>query len=174
MSRSSEDDGLIDVTVWKTEKPLIFEGFYAYSDEVNEIRIAFLIEATEQDGSFHGLAMDTETENLFEKGAITVKGFIENELISFVKTYPSNYLIDENGQPQIAPGKQPHAVEYLGDWIEEEKRFVGTYTVKISETWTDRFKGNYRTEEFVGHWEMKPSEATVLETWPWIFFPVNE
>jgi hypothetical protein len=152
-------------------QPFIFEGYFSYNaGKSNEIRVAFLVEALEQNGSFEGIASDTDTEKLFEKGTIKIKGFVEEELISFVKTYPGDYILNEDNQAEAVDSVKPHQVEYLGNWIAEEEKYVGKYYVTGKEEWTDRHKGTYTHDGYEGYWEMKPSQATELITWPWLFF----
>jgi hypothetical protein len=168
MSRGGKHDGLID------SRPFIFEGYFAYrSGETDEVRVSFLLEAEENQGSFRGTVSDTETTELFEKGTVSVKGFIEDDLISFVKTYPRSYFKNENGDCEVSDSSKPHAIEYIGYWDEEGQKYRGKYIVTYGEYWSDRYLGKFRAQGYEDHWEMTPSEATVLETWPWTFFPIN-
>lgn len=81
----------------------VWIGKYAYTFDENTQFYSFEIEANYEDGSFEGTVYEEEFSG-FTKDLVHVKGFIEGELISFVKTYPYYYAIDDFGNTII--GKQ--------------------------------------------------------------------
>lgn len=61
---------------------------------------------------------------------IDVKGYIENDHISFVKSYPCLYDIDENNQVVIDLNQKGHEVVYQGEWIESRGVWSGFWEIK--------------------------------------------
>ncbi len=83
-----------------------------------------------------------------------VKGFIQDDFISFIKQYPCEYFIDTNGMFQINKLKKGHQVTYQGNFNLEEGKWEGEWEIIIkSETFIFNTKVN---EHFIsGPWEMK-------------------
>jgi hypothetical protein len=152
---------IIDEGVVKDPDTSAFEGFFTYDAAGESKKISFRLEVWPEDGSFSGFATDEETKDLFDIGTILVKGFIEDGLISFVKTYPNRYSLDEYGKAEISDPDKPHPVEYFGVWDDREEKYAGEYTVTVSERIVDRYKGKYGVETYSGYWEMKPVESAL-------------
>lgn len=152
---------IIDESILKDPDTAAFEGFFTYDTAAETKKIGFRLEVWPEDGSFSGFATDEETKDLFAIGTIRVKGFTEDALISFVKTYPNTYSLDEYGKAVISDPDKSHPVEYYGVWDEQEGKYAGNYVVVFAEHWKDRHKGIYTTEKYSGYWEMKPVESAL-------------
>jgi hypothetical protein len=113
-----------------------WKGFYTYSYDDGytnqDVEVTFIMELTFNDNSFEGISNNTETENLFTEPTL-VKGFIQDNIISFTLNYPCVYYKDENGNIQLDEDSQNHIVEYFGYYDEDEKKFSGTWEIIVSE-----------------------------------------
>lgn len=140
-------------------KEILFKGFYTYEDAnfiSGERLVAFRMRVTDHQGSFSGYAQDDETSAFFGEGEIRVKGFVENDFISFVKTYPQAYQTNtfNNYEAEPIPGSKPHNVEYFGNWVPEEMRFIGKYQVVSDPVVCFGTCGPDRVDFYEGNWEM--------------------
>ena len=113
-----------------------WKGFFTYKHDYEiidtYINVKFQMDLIFDGNSFTGTSTDSESENIFEE-PIIVKGFIENDLISFVKNYPYYYYKDEDGNIKLDKDLQHPKIEYLGYYDESEKKYSGTWQMKISE-----------------------------------------
>ena len=113
-----------------------WKGFFAYLEGFEAIdeytTVEFTMEVTFNGNSFTGTATDTESENVFKEPAL-VKGFIEDDKISFVKNYPCYYYKDENGKIALDESLSHPNIEYLGFYDESEKKFLGTWEMIVDE-----------------------------------------
>lgn len=99
-------------------------------DDVEE-RIPFEMSIQIQDGAFTGIATDEESKHLFDKPA-TVKGFIEKNLISFIKQYPSLYYINEDGELAVDSQKEHPEIRYTGFLNETQNEIIGEWEMGTS------------------------------------------
>ncbi len=81
---------------------------------------------------FKGQTIELEGIGTSEEIA-RVEGFIENRFISFVKEYRNNGLIDEHGNLLPSDDKSGNRVLYNGNYIQTEKKFIGTWEVWANE-----------------------------------------
>jgi hypothetical protein len=114
----------------------IWKGFFSYLQgyEIIDsyIKVPFKMNLTFNGNSFVGTTIDSESENIFTE-PIKVKGFIENDKISFIVNYPYFYFKDENGQILVDKNLKHPNIEYLGFYDEMEKKFSGTWEMIIYE-----------------------------------------
>lgn len=114
----------------------IWKGFFSYLQgyEILDsyIKVPFKMNLTFNGNSFVGTTIDSESENIFTE-PIKVKGFIENDKISFIVNYPYFYFKDENGQILVDKNLKHPNIEYLGFYDEMEKKFSGTWEMIIYE-----------------------------------------
>ena len=113
----------------------IWKGFFTYLHgyEIIDayIKVAFQMDLTFNGNSFTGTSTDSESENIFIE-PIIVKGFIENDIISFVINYPYHYYKDEDGNIKLDKNSQHPNIEYLGYYDESEKKYSGTWEMILS------------------------------------------
>jgi hypothetical protein len=102
--------------------------------------------------SFHGIVWEEEFSGITGKH-LSVKGFIDEDHISFVKKYPCLYEGDENGKVIIDETKSGHEVIYDGYWNEEQGIWIGEWEVE-GETQIFHFE-KIMTDVYVGAFEMK-------------------
>lgn len=114
----------------------IWKGFFTYLqgyDAIdNYIKVGFEMELNFDGDSFTGTSLDSESENIFQEPVI-VKGFIENDIISFVKNYPYHYYKDEDGIITVDQNLSHPDIEYLGYYDDSENKFSGTWEMIISQ-----------------------------------------
>ncbi|HRE76979.1 MAG TPA: hypothetical protein PLL09_04050 [Flavobacterium sp.] len=114
----------------------IWKGFFSYLQgyEIIDsyVKVPFKMNLTFNGNSFIGTTIDSESENIFTE-PIKVKGFIENDKISFIVNYPYFYFKDENGQILVDKNIKHPNIEYLGFYDEMEKKFSGTWEMIIYE-----------------------------------------
>lgn len=131
-------------------------GKFGYSFEENHEFISFEIEADYSDGSFEGSVFEDEFSNVTSE-LIHVKGFIDAEMISFVKTYPFYYSIDEKGFTIIDKTIRGHKVIYQGHFNKEDETWNGEWEIIHSEEKISF--GVYKTNSLIGPWKMKLQES---------------
>jgi hypothetical protein len=130
-------------------------GRYGYSfEEGNEWYFSFEINADYIDGSFEGTVSEEEFTG-YTNDLVHVKGFIEEDMISFVKTYPHLYIVDEKGDVYVDKSQRGHSVTYQGYFDESKSEWYGEWEVKISEERDKSQKGAYKTLHKIGPWDMK-------------------
>lgn len=112
----------------------VWKGVFAYMDGYKEtdqeIIVDFTMELFFNDGSFTGTSTDSESEALFDKPA-TVKGFIDENKISFVLKYPCYYYRDENRQLALNRDFEHPEIHYLGYWDEDGNSFRGMWEMEV-------------------------------------------
>jgi hypothetical protein len=75
-----------------------WKGFYVYGpeygEELHNEKVQFIIHLNYNEGTFEGTSIDIDgVGSNFEKA--TIKGFIENGFISFIKQYPFSMMFEE-------------------------------------------------------------------------------
>lgn len=114
----------------------IWKGFFSYLQgyEIIDsyIKVPFKMNLTFNGDTFIGTTIDSESKNIFTE-PIKVKGFIENDKISFIVNYPYSYFKDENGEILVDKSLKHPTIEYLGYYNELEKKYSGTWEMIIYE-----------------------------------------
>lgn len=87
---------------------------------------------------------------------IDVKGFIDDDHISFIKSYPCLFELDENFNAVIDKTQKGHEVTYNGYWKEETNNWEGFWDIKVESTLIS--EGNYEDELIIGPFDMKVLE----------------
>ncbi len=132
---------------------------YLYFDEHGEAiegdHVKFEMQLEFDGDNFHGSRVDEESEGLFDK-PITVNGFIEGHLISFIVKYPYGYYFDEEKQCLVADKKSEYpGCEYEGYYNEELDCYIGRWII-IEDAQNE---GTYQTDQILevseGCFEMK-------------------
>lgn len=102
--------------------------------------------------SFTGTVWEDEFSGISGK-SLTVRGFIDEDHISFVKKYPCKYESDENSQVVIDIDKPGHEVIYDGYWNEELKNWTGEWEIEGE---IELFHLNeIKASVYIGRFEMK-------------------
>ena len=113
-----------------SESTKIWKGKFSYNPEeygvVDDVNFEMYVSFS--NGKFEGKVYDEEFRELCEELAF-VKGFIENEKIYFVVTYPISYSIDENDRVQIDPSKKGHDVIYTGLLNKHLNKWEGSWEI---------------------------------------------
>ena len=132
-----------------------WEGHFQYPIEDENYdqpkKVNFHIEAEILNDSFYGKHSDEESAPLFDKDG-TIKGYFEDDFISFVLIYPYLYYIDEKGHQKVDRSQTHPEIHYYGNYIKETNSYIGTW--EMFEEFEDEFEGSMieRTE---GAWESK-------------------
>lgn len=130
-------------------------GEYGYSFEAESDKIfSFEILAQLNDGSFQGTVFEEEFSG-FTDDLVAVKGFIEEDFISFVKTYPYYYASNENGEIVVDREKKGHEVVYEGYFNFDTGEWIGEWEILMHEEKDKSKMGRYITKSIIGPWKMK-------------------
>jgi hypothetical protein len=105
--------------------------------------------------SFNGTVWEDEFSGITGKH-LSVKGFIDEDHISFVKQYPCLYEYDADGKIIIDESQLGHEVIYDGYWNEEYGNWSGEWEVEC-ETEVFQFD-KIKTSVFIGAFEMNMVE----------------
>lgn len=101
---------MADITKWK--------GSYTYGENypaaVVGTSVEFEMEWTEENGQIRG----TSTENGENKNAV-IEGVIEQDIISFEKTYPCLSEMDDEGNTTLFENEPSQEIHYTGKWIQD-------------------------------------------------------
>jgi hypothetical protein len=132
----------------------VWKGKFSYNPEeygiVDDVDFELYVEL--KDGIFEGKVYDDEFRELCEELAI-VKGYINENRIHFVVTYPISYSMDENDQVQIDPSKKGHDVIYNGFLNPNRGKWEGEWEIMEEEP----IEGSDDVYQYhsTGGWEME-------------------
>lgn len=133
-------------------------GEYGYSfEDKSENFFSFEIFADFTDGSFQGTVFEEEFSG-FTGDLVSIKGYIEEDFISFVKTYPYYYASNENGEMVVDKQMKGHEVVYEGFFNTETGEWNGEWEILINEEEDKSMIGRYITKSIIGPWKMKLKE----------------
>lgn len=90
-------------------------------------RVKYQIEITFDDENIIGTASEEKSEFSVDSDAI-IKGYIEDDLIFFVKTYPVKSIINENNKVESSKGEQ--FVNHTGYLDRDKKTMYGLWTIE--------------------------------------------
>jgi hypothetical protein len=131
---------------------ITWNGKYGYDDHFDpENTFAFILKVDDNEGSFHGIALEEEFTGLTGEAA-SVKGFADGDHISFVKKYPFRFDTQDDGAALIDRQQRGHEVVYDGYFNSETGVWEGTWEIQIDEIKIAPHK--YRTSATVGFWQM--------------------
>ena len=130
-----------------TEK---LSGHYIYGEpypnKLQETPVPFEIEWTLTDGMINGICIDGGDKKNFDTPS-TINGFIENNMISFIKTYPKYWNIDEHGETRIFDEIPAPEIHYYGIFI--DNHFEGTWKMTVAFVLENGEIGEY---DYTGTW----------------------
>ncbi|BAV04975.1 hypothetical protein SAMN05421788_11370 [Filimonas lacunae] len=131
-----------------------WHGKYTYGEgygpAYHGVSTAFEISLTLERGILKGYCIDDPKVYPMKQPA-TIEGFIEGNLISFIKKYACAWSIDYNGNVIEYPQKPSHEIHYTGYF--EEGLFKGEWEI-MSNKEVDR-NGNILSNSLDGNWSMK-------------------
>lgn len=117
-----------------------------YPDDVKGVSVPFYVEWTNVDGVLTGTCTDDETKMYFDRPS-TIQGFVEGEVISFIKRYPCYWTVDEAGEVIIYEREPSMDIHYSGTFV--DGHYEGEWEMTIA----------YKTEEGF------PKEYDCTGTW---------
>lgn len=122
-----------------------------YPAELRGKAVTFELDITVENGQFSGFATDEETDAHFNRPA-TVSGFIEDNLISFIKKYPHYYETNPNDPEKMIfyPEVASHEIHYEGRYVNGV--FTGDW--EIISSYKDEW-GNIHEDGGNGSWSMQ-------------------
>lgn len=122
-----------------------------FPENIRNQKKSFTIEIKETDGEIVGKYFETEGFGIIPESA-EITGFIEDDVLSFVKKYPAFYLVNEKGEVNTVPDKEPPEINYSGYFNEETQCFEGDWSMIVE------FKQlifGYSENAVTGTWTMK-------------------
>jgi hypothetical protein len=99
-----------------------------YGPDLQDKKMNFRLVLEENDGDITGECVDIGGTGVIPEPA-SVNGFVEEDVISFVKQYPSFYIINQKGEVQMIPDKEPPEINYMGYYNIENDTFEGDWHV---------------------------------------------
>lgn len=94
-----------------------WKGYYEYSKgypiNLQNKKFEFLLEIWNDDEIIKGFCIDDITKEHFNEPA-KIEGFIENNIITFILTYPSLVMLNNNDETEIDPKKPSLNIIYTG------------------------------------------------------------
>lgn len=136
----------------------------------------FSLEIKEKDGSFEGTCIDESLKELLHE-PILISGFTEDDMISFIKTYPKRYHLERDGSAIMIDNSQGYEVEYNGQFDHQNGYYKGTWQIGIPDP-SDPFGdmhyifGNWMMHrEEIEPAELNNAEGQLYEAWRNQVFP---
>lgn len=103
-----------------------WEGYFTYGEgyglDIEDKQVRFILDIEIDEDSFTGTSVDFESKDLFDTPA-TIKGFFEDDTMSFVLKYPCTYFVDENGSLIIDKNQEHTDIHYFG-YLDQDKKVV--------------------------------------------------
>lgn len=107
-------------------------GQYFYGESYGGIHqkkdVLFTIEWILTNGEIQGTCVDDEAIVQFD-APVTISGFLEDNAISFIKRYPYQWIIDENGNNILDKDGAPYEIHYSGTFIDDH--FEGQWELPV-------------------------------------------
>lgn len=133
-----------------------WQGYYIYGPEYGEKlsgeKVEFRLSLLDTgDNEFEGKCLDLNS-SISTNNPAFIKGFMEDDFISFTKEYKTFYSIDkDNKVTPYSPMEKPQ-LNYDGYYNPESKSFSGNWEFTGRE---DIYGDGYYVELATGTWEMK-------------------
>ena len=133
--------------------------FYPVDDENYDIpkRVNFHINVEIKNDIFIGTHSDEESAPIFEEDA-KLKGYFEDNFLSFILKYPYLYFLDEFGQQKTDKNKNHPKIHYYGNFNQKTNSYLGAW--EMFEEFNDEF-GSPWIERTEGAWEFKVTSSKV-------------
>jgi hypothetical protein len=133
-----------------------WQGFFCYGPEYpqfvegKEAEFRLFVEDFHE-GKFRGRVIDWEGFGVDGEVADVV-GLVENDIISFTKTYNQLLIIDEWGRSRTVPDEPGHVVTYEGSFDIDTGSYVGIWEISYDLGGDDEFSIEHIC---TGTWRMK-------------------
>ncbi|AXT49495.1 hypothetical protein D1818_01165 [Aquimarina sp. BL5] len=118
------------------DKKQKWKGQFTYLDGYNTLdqyrEVDFMMEIDVNNSSFVGISRDSESKELFDKPA-SVKGFFDNDMISFVLKYPYSYYRDDHGTLVVEKEYEHPDIQYIGFYDEDLKEYKGNWEIVVDQ-----------------------------------------
>tara|TARA_R110002049_G_scaffold43826_10_gene128808 strand:+ start:344 stop:802 length:459 start_codon:yes stop_codon:yes gene_type:complete len=132
-----------------------WEGCFLYLVEnINydvPIVVGFSILVEIKNDSFIGTHSDEESAHLFDEDSI-IKGYLEDNFISFTLNYPYLYFIDDYGNHKTDKSKDHPEIHYFGNFDMETNSYIGSW--ELYEEFKNNF-GDTIIDKFASTWDFK-------------------
>ncbi|WP_299335058.1 hypothetical protein [uncultured Psychroserpens sp.] len=132
-----------------------WKGSFTYLEGYETIQqyidVEFTLEIDITNNSFIGISSDSESKDLFDKPA-TVKGFIDENKISFVMNYPCLYYKDETGTMRLDQSSEHPDIHYLGFFNDDKTQVNGNWEMTLRE---EKYMDGYLENIANGEFEMR-------------------
>lgn len=132
-----------------------WKGEFVYGPEYGDLegeKASFILFVDKsEDWGFEGRIFDIDGVGV-NPNVATVKGFVENGEISFVKQYPVAQTFLEDGTTQFESDKASPEIHYSGKYSGAEKLFRGVWEIE----WREINQDGYPYDQYCsGTWEMR-------------------
>ncbi|NJK86822.1 MAG: hypothetical protein HC906_13450 [Bacteroidales bacterium] len=122
-----------------------------FPSEIQNKTKRFRIELEESDGDISGKYFETEGFGIIPDTA-EINGFVEEDMISFVKQYPAFYLVNKDGEIKTIDDREPPEINYSGYYNEEKQSFEGDWNMVVE---FQQLTFGYAESTVSGTWSMK-------------------
>src|SRR4030042_5234380 len=99
-----------------------------YGQDLQNKKMNFKLILEEKDGDITGECHDTDGTGVIPEPA-SINGFVEEDMISFVKQYPAFYILNQTGEVIMIPDRDPPEFNYSGYYNAENDAFEGDWHV---------------------------------------------
>lgn len=128
-------------------------NYFEQNEDGKEISVGFKMKLElDKKLNFIGTVWEEEFSGITGK-LVSVRGFIDEDHISFVKKYPCKYESNENFEVAIDMDKPGHEVIYDGYWNEELENWSGEWY--IQDDYELFLVNQIKTFAYFGRFEMK-------------------
>src|ERR1700750_254355 len=104
-----------------------WSGYYEYGESyarsLRGVRKEFVLNLKETNGELSGECIDI-SEDYRNNLKAEIKGFISENIISFVKQYPYYHFTNKEGKTEIDYNKNHPEIEYTGYYDEQSNKFM--------------------------------------------------
>lgn len=129
-------------------------GFYEYGLGYElpyfSQRVKYQIEITSEGQDIIGTTSEEKSEFSVDSKA-TIKGFVDDDLVSFIKTYPIKSIIDEDDN-LIKLSKGEQLIHHTGFLDREQMTMYGLWTIELH---TLEKNEHYEPQQVEGIWLLK-------------------
>jgi hypothetical protein len=105
--------------LWKGE----FTYLKGYAEKEIYRSVKFTLEINVSNSTFTGISWDEESKHYFKSPA-NVKGFFDEEKVSFVLKYPCYYYKNEKGKIELDYNQEHPDIHYFGEFDNKDKSKV--------------------------------------------------
>jgi hypothetical protein len=135
-----------------------WKGFFTQilgtSEEPYEAKFDFEMDLIQNEDGFEGTCKDMEIE-IGQNEKSKIKGFIDNQIISFTKQYDNSIFYDDQKDELILIREiKQDEINYYGTWDQSTNKFHGKWEILMSDEPTLDLN-EYKQDIEYGDWEME-------------------